>query len=723
MPDGVLVTFDSETPPIARMRLAQTPVCGQWSEGDGPTHLELWSSVPFRDWIESGATIVGANIAYDMACALVDNPDLCPQILAAYDAGRIRDVQLDCKLLDIADGEYARYESTGGWNLQRLAKRINIRIEKDSDDETGAGSWRLRFAQLIGVPIANWPNLAVSYATEEIPATRAVHFNNERRAAEWRARGFEVLGWHSKHAVCSALALHLMPCWGVLTDRASVESVSARTEAYLADIGGHLNRLKISTGQKGFEHEVPEPLVRGDGSHDTKAAARLMVDSCLCAGREVAPTKGAEKKLSEAISKLLALRAETPSKAIAKKIAAVAAQWYHPDPFAADSEKIHLPGVSIDKDACILSSNEDLVLYAEHFGASLLRSRIDRMREGYVIPLQGRFDPLKETGRTSATQPSEPLVGDQMQNYPRSSGITREEKLLERKQGRYYVGLRECYRPRDGFDFIVADISQAELHCLAQICLRLFGHSEMATLLNSGTDLHWAFAAKSLGLPLDQVATKTATGWKATRPEYKEHRDRAKPANFGFPGGMGPDKFILYARKGFGVKFERDEVVALKAAWLDTFPEVREYLAWISWQLRQQGGSFTHIHPITGFVRGGCEYTEGSNHGFQHLCAYGAKEALWEVTKRCLLPGFALSGSRPWNFVHDEIVGESPCDRSSDAAEEMGQVITTVFNAYVPDVPTSAEGFASRVWSKAAKAVRGPDGRLVPWTPPIYEAA
>lgn len=63
----MIITFDSETPPIARGKLAQRPVCGQWSVDSGPVNLALWEDVPFRHWLESGATIDGANIAYDMA--------------------------------------------------------------------------------------------------------------------------------------------------------------------------------------------------------------------------------------------------------------------------------------------------------------------------------------------------------------------------------------------------------------------------------------------------------------------------------------------------------------------------------------------------------------------------------------------------------------------------------------------------------------------------------
>lgn len=313
------------------------------------------------------------------------------------------------------------------------------------------------------------------------------------------------------------------------------------------------------------------------------------------------------------------------------------------------------------------------------------------MKQGYTLPLQTRFDPLKETARTSSTQPGPPLVGEQMQNFPR-----------ETADG---LGLRETFTPRPGMIFIGADYSMAELHTLAQLCLKLFGYSRMADLLNAGVDLHWHFAAETLGKPYEEVKGN---------PLYDQDRQRAKPANFGYPGGMGPDKFMLYSRASFGVRFTREEAVRLKAQWLSTFPEMREYLRWVGARLGD-ASSFTHVHPITGFVRGGCRYTSGANHGFQHLTAYGAKDAVWDVTKACFDPSSPLCGWRIWNFGHDEILMEGPLTTAAEAATELSRVMEQAFNAWVPDVPTKAEPWISAVWSKKVKGVRDENGRLIPW--------
>ena len=690
---------DTETWPITRGALAPPIVCVQTSIDDGPIDVRRWrdARAEIVAWLQTGA-IDGANISYDLACILADDIRTAPVIFAALDAGRVCDVQLAAKLLDIAAGEYER-RTAFGWSLEELSRRAK---GPELEKEDGAGAWRLRFKALDGLPIDAYPASAHEYAAKDIAATRAVRKWCEARRAEWERANpgvpwneYKTGGYHEAHAVQSAFALHLASCQGVLTDPARVEHVHGRVETYLSEIRGDLQAAG---------------LVREDGTRDTRVAARALVDAYAKIGREVPFTAGAEKKEREAREKLakaeydVSVRGKPPA-GMLRKLSEIREQWHMS---TGGTPVIHLPGVQIDADACILAGGDDhrldpddltlLEKYSEYTSANLLRGRIERMREGFVWPLQTRFDPLKETARTSSTQPGEPLVGEQMQNYPRQNGLSAKEKAQERN-GEFFIGLRECYTPRPGNVFLIADLEQAELHCLAELCYRLFGYSEMMRLLNEGVDLHWHFAAKSRGMPLaDMLAEKS---------KYKRDRDRAKPANFGFPGGMGPDKFILYSRKGYGIRFERDEVVELKRSWLDTFPEVKEYLAWIGRQVKEGDGTFTYVHPITGFVRGGCEYTAGANHGFQHLCAYGAKQGFYRVTKACFEPESPLFGYRCNNFVHDEAVLEGPEQGAQAAAHEVGRIMAETFNAYVPNCPTTAEGIVSRVWSKHAKRVEG----------------
>lgn len=131
-----------------------------------------------------------------------------------------------------------------------------------------------------------------------------------------------------------------------------------------------------------------------------------------------------------------------------------------------------------------------------------------------------------------------------------------------------------------------------------------------------------------------------------------------------------------------------------------------------------RAGEFKITHPLTGFVRGGCQYTSGANHYFQHLCAQVAKQALWDVSLACyVVPESPLYGSRIVAFVHDELILESPEDGAPEAADRLAVVMQEAAAKWMPDLPLRAEAHLMRRWYKAAGPVRDERGRLVPWEP------
>jgi DNA polymerase-1 len=305
------------------------------------------------------------------------------------------------------------------------------------------------------------------------------------------------------------------------------------------------------------------------------------------------------------------------------------------------------------------------------------------LERGAVWPINARFNPIVATFRTSCKDPN-------LQQQPRRSGV------------------RECFVPRPGYVLCSVDYHVAELCSLAQCLLDLFGASAMADELRAGRDLHVVFAADLAGIPYEDAKALA----KAKDPRIKELRQAAKAANFGIPGGLGAAALARYA-KGYGVILSEVEAVDLRNKWLARFPEMRAYFRHVSDQCR--GGTFRHLHPRTGFVRGGVGYTDGCNHAFQHLTAAGAKEALYRVTREAYTVRTSpLWGTYPLIFVHDEIIAEVPEDRAHEAAHRIAEVMVETMNLYTPDVPARAEPALMRRWYKAADPVYV-DGRLVPW--------
>lgn len=195
----------------------------------------------------------------------------------------------------------------------------------------------------------------------------------------------------------------------------------------------------------------------------------------------------------------------------------------------------------------ITSAEDDLEAYRGHEFIKLFLEYkgVEKIVSTFISKLDGkmkvnpRFNPLVSTGRTSCSSPN-------TQQLPRKGGI------------------REAFIPSARHKFLAADYSAIELCGLAQICYRKYGYSNMRELINSGKDLHRELAAKITGKRPEDVT--------------KEERSKAKAAGFGFPGGLGIDSFIEYARLTYGVTFTVEEAQNVKELWYETYPEMREYM-------------------------------------------------------------------------------------------------------------------------------------------------
>lgn len=169
----------------------------------------------------------------------------------------------------------------------------------------------------------------------------------------------------------------------------------------------------------------------------------------------------------------------------------------------------------------------------------LLTSFLEKLNTGVIHPT---FDVLTRTGRTSS-------FGElNTQNLPRDDRI------------------RSIFVPTNGHVFLDLDYKTIELVALAQACQSQFKvNSEMGRRINAEEDLHREFAAFVLNKPSSEITN--------------EERAKAKAINFGKPGGMGPRALQDYANVSYNVKLTDTEAQHLSDAWLNMFPEMKEFLA------------------------------------------------------------------------------------------------------------------------------------------------
>lgn len=259
---------------------------------------------------------------------------------------------------------------------------------------------------------------------------------------------------------------------------------------------------------------------------------------------------------------------------------------------------------------------------------------------------------LVSTGRTSSYDPN-------FQNFPRDQEV------------------RQCFIPRPGHKFLVADYATIELCALAQTCITLFGKSRMADLINEGVDLHKWFASVLLNKSTDQVT--------------KDERTYAKACNFGFPGGLGVKQFLQYAKYTYGISsLTHGQASEFKSKWLEAFPEMKLYLDANGQKFRSKITAST----ITGRMRSNCTFTQAKNFPFQGLASDGGKLALYELIK---------ADCRVINYVHDEFVLEIPSEDEDLMSEKVILAECTMIEQMqkvCPDLQIGIESSICSYWKK-----------------------
>ncbi len=468
------IACDSETFLISPGNLAPRPVVFSWYQSPDnwaprtpPSGLMLpdaamnWFMEILRD---QNLTLLTANGPYDMAVACNYDARLYPLVFQAYEEGRIVCVQTLQKLIDISQGcrERPRQDGTVGYSLATLVRHYKG-LDRTADKE-GEKSWRLRYAELDGVPLEQWPKEAVQYAENDAMDTWDV-YHQQRRT-------YGIMPSETEQ-YRAAWALHLMSCQGIRTDGAKVAALKERllrdrvANRATAQAAGF---LKLTPCKPDEEAEALVPYKRGDGQRkmrwgrDMTAIKNRVRVAYAALGKEVPQTEGG--------------------------------------------------GVSTDADTLDRSMDPALrALAASGTTEKLLSTYIPALEQGVNVKVNTRFNVLVDNGRTSSHKDKATGAGFNFQNFPRPNE-------LDANAGVNFV--RPCIVPTEGTYFCSIDLDAGELRSLAQVQLYLFGKSKLADVLNAGRDPHLEFAADLLSITYEEALANKK------RPDVKKARQWAK---------------------------------------------------------------------------------------------------------------------------------------------------------------------------------------------------
>lgn len=677
-----LFYFDWETRLILPGLLAPPPVVMAGALDDGSPQLWLPDDAcdVLKVYLQHESTVfVTQNGAFDFAVACAHRPELIPLVFKAYADGRIRDTQIRQQLLDIRDGCLnQRPGALGGVGQYSLAALAFDYLHVDrSQDKLSPDSWRKRYIELEGVPLDQWPAAAIEYVKTDVLDTRGVFLaQGERARAERYLDDEDSTGTalvDERRQTQAAWALHLASCWGMRTDGDFVFELEDWARAEFKKLQDRmfaegLYRLEPLTADELAEGRTPDgtcgEILTPTGKRSTKSGRP---------GKYVKNTDLIRERVVNAFDDQ-GLTAPLTDKGAVKT----------------DADTMRLTG-------------DDLLEELAEGGpiGTVLRTFVPTLKQGVDVPINSRYRTLLETGRISSSNPNLNNIPREIKNKP--AGVP---------------DVRECFVPRPGFVLCSIDLDAAELRALGQVCLWLFGTSSLAAFFqkNPDGDPHLELAAVILDIPYDEAVRRL----KDKDPEVKKARQDAKAVNFGFPGGLGVDKFITLARKNYGLTFTRQQATAAKAQWLSARPEMAAYFKYVSDRVGFGTTRLMQLRPggKRHRERGGVGYCDGCNGYFQGLIADAVKDAHFQVAYEGYVDlGTPLYGSRVVGNMYDELLIEVPEDQAHEAAYRATAVILKAVGAWLPDVPVRAKPALAHRWSKKMETVLDENQRLVPWVP------
>ena len=644
-----------EAPPLACVAIAPTQTL---------LHHTEWKDSVSALLSDPEILLVGHFIASDMTVLINEAPDIIPLVFDAYEQDRITCTQCRQKLCDIAGGVYRGFEDIEGKNvklnysLEDLAFRhLGIILDKDT--------WRERYGELRHLPLSAWPEGAKNYPLLDVKTTLDIYHVQEKNAYFLRDQFRQAR---------ASFWLRLMTTWGIRTDEKGIQELATRTQRDYDKIAADLTSLGLLWGGKVKGQKSGKP-----GSRNIKAAQARVIEAYTKLGKPVPLTDGGKSGNRQPC---------------------------------------------LDKVHCEESGDPVLISYAKLSSLkTVLTKDIPLLKQGITVPIHVYVEDILETART-AMKPN-------FQNLKRQGGI-RECVVprclwCSRVQTNIDIAFNKCQGCKNPLTVMWScDYGGLELCTLAQACLTILGKSRLAQALNEGMDPHLMIAAQILRRPYEELKVIKKAGAKTDcRARFgpcqcaycimSGARQVGKVANFGFPGGLGAAALVYFALNNYDVHLTEDEARQLKRIWLETWPEMREYFAWIS---SHTDKPFPQILQLfSGRYRGNVSFTEACNSIFQGLGADIAKSAGWLIYRAMydITRNSVLYGSRGVNFIHDEFVGESPLPIAHECALEVRKLMLDAARPWLPDVKIDVEPALMWRYSKEA----GPkynEGRLIPWT-------
>lgn len=409
-----MISLDLETHLIQPGLAAPPIVCGSYADA-GSARVVLRDAIVtlFKDLLAAQCAIGGANIVYDLGCFAAHDPALIPRIFDALDADRITSTDILEALHDNARGLMFREANGSPFGRYSLAQLENRYLSIDrSEEKHGENAWRLRYGELDGVPLEQWPQEAIDYPRRDARGTYDVLARQLDPNAEYPRENLQCVPDEMR----AAWALRLASIWGMRTDAAMVADTvreiveqHERSRREFFDCG--IVRVRTCVKKEGVYEKADVITVEWLD----QAVVRLGQ-----LYRESPPEWVTERladiaRVKKALAKGKPIRFATDT----QRLRAIVS-----DAYQGDAPRTPTGEISASRDTLEESGSELLEQYAEDGpNEKLLSTYVDVLEQGTRVPINPEYNSIVATQRTSCRKPN-------LQQLPRKGRV------------------RECFVPR-----------------------------------------------------------------------------------------------------------------------------------------------------------------------------------------------------------------------------------------------------------------------------------
>jgi DNA polymerase I-like protein with 3'-5' exonuclease and polymerase domains len=216
-----LVALDFETHLISPERISPKPVCLAYYDGvESKIVVGEDMKALLVELFSQGDSIVFHNAEFDLAVMATEWPELMPHIFESLDNCRVHDTIIRHKLYDLSTIGYIRRK---GYSLSYLAKKY---LKFDYGSLKSEDSWRMRYSELDGVPLEEWPQEAIDYPKLDVELTHKLFYEQEEIKND--------LGYGSINTealqIASGFVLKMSTLGGIKVDQEHVQNLAGPEE-------------------------------------------------------------------------------------------------------------------------------------------------------------------------------------------------------------------------------------------------------------------------------------------------------------------------------------------------------------------------------------------------------------------------------------------------------------------------------------------------------------